>query len=172
VRVTRHFPGQRADDLEPGDFILVHGFSIGPRLVGFGQKLHHEPRYAYWTHAALYVGNGLLIEAKGRHPVQHVQLAQYEARDVVAVRFGPAATNDMRFNAVRYACAQVGRGYGYLTILTLVCWSLFGGRLTIGLSGENVCSGLVANALTRLGEIFDGDTVTQMPADLAQKYDV
>lgn len=196
-RTNAYAGGARAEGLRPGDFLLVHSYGqFAPRMIGFGQKLHHKPEYAYWTHAALVVGSAamgsivegvdiaqaetLLIEAKGHHPVRYVPLSQYDVRDYAAVRmdadWNPARPddylNDMRHNSVRYAESQLGHGYSYLTIATLSAWALFGGRLTVGMSGENVCSGLVANALTRQGELFDGDAVTQMPADLAVKYDV
>ena len=39
------------------DLILVHSHGkLAPRLIGFGQRLHHKPEYAYWTHVAVYVG--------------------------------------------------------------------------------------------------------------------
>jgi len=182
------FPA-RAGGLQPGDFVLVRSHArLAPRLIGLGQRLHHPPEFAYWTHAALYVGNARvgppwaesLIEAKGGEPVRYVPLSQYDARDYAAVRLGggPYMSDDpgyfvedeMRHNAVAYAVSRLGAGYGYLTIATLSAWALFGGRVTVGIAGENVCSGLVASALTRMGELFDGDPVTQMPADLAEKY--
>jgi hypothetical protein len=177
----------RAKGLLPGDFILVHSHGrIAPKLIGFGQKLHHDPAFAYWTHAALYVGiHGdpdfgdyeALIEAKGGQKIRSVPLSQYDVRDYVAVRFGPCAVPRCplewaRSNAVRFAESQLGHGYAYLGIMNVALWTLLGGRFTFGVSGESFCSGLVASALTRMGEIFNGEPGTQEPADLAQKYGV
>lgn len=184
----------RAAELNTGDVILVHSYAkLAPRLIGFGQRLHHDPAFAYWTHAAVYVGKapiGLpsedgyptgieaLIEAKGGEKVRYVPLAQYDARDYAAIRFqlerntySRAAEPWARGRAVEYLRSQLGGGYGYLTIVTLALWSLFGGRVTIGLSGANVCSGLAAQASMYLGEVYD-DPVTVSPADLAEKYGI
>jgi hypothetical protein len=199
VNVTRHpanagpdkslFLGDeraRATGLNPGDYILVHSHGkIAPRLIGLGQKLHHDPEFAYWTHAAVYVGDvegfappgdtvtrqDMLIEAKGGQPVRYVPLEQYDVRDYAAVRYQDVS-DEMRANSVAFLKAQLGKGYGYVTILNLAVWSLFGGRLTVGLAGERVCSGLTALSTMYLGDIYDGEAVTQMPADLAQKNDI
>jgi len=184
--VTRHPVGSRASDLKPGDFILVHSFGkLAPRLIGFGQKLHHKPEFSYWTHAAVYIGphpddekisrfydQDWLIEAKGGQKVRAVSLSQYDARDYAAVHFDLPPDSPMRENAVGFTHSRLGEGYGYWTILSLAIWSLFGGRLTLGLSGGDVCSGLAAQNVMYLGEIFSGDAVETEPADLAQKYNV
>jgi hypothetical protein len=189
----------RAEGLRHGDIILVHSHGkFAPRAIGFGQRLHHPPEYAYWTHAAVVAGqaaNGdeilpgkpvtgaetILIEAKGGQRVRAVPLSQYDARDYAAVRFFPEwhasprqlmIERAVRENAERYAKSRLGAGYGYLTIVTLTAWALFGGRVTVGLSGDDVCSGLAAKCSMYLGAIYDGDAAETMPADLAQKFGV
>jgi uncharacterized protein YycO len=167
-------PGERTAAIAPGDFILVHGLSFTPKAIRLGQRMRFRGarrEFAFWNHAALYVGNGNLIEAKGHCRVRHIPLAQYDVRHYAVVRTG-CEDMAMRQNAVKFARRQVGSGYGYLTILTLIAWSFTGGKLTIGLSGTNICSGLVARATERLGEIYDRDPETVMPADLAEAYGV
>lgn len=184
---NREYGIERAQGLKPGDYILVHSHSkFAPKMIGFGQRLHHHPPFAYWTHAAVYVGDvegwappgdtvvrkDMLIEAKGGQKVRYVPLSQYDVRDYAAVRFGDEVTSEMRHNAVRFAMSRLGRSYGYFTILTLSAWALFGGKFTFGMSGHDICSGLVAQTTMYEGEIYTGDAVDIMPADLAEKRNI
>lgn len=155
--------------LLPGDFILVHGKGVAPRLIQFSQRLRFNSDCARWNHAALYIGDGTFIEAKGGHHARRVPRSAYTGEEVREVRVGCGDTA-MRANAVAFANAQLGDGYGYLTIVGLVGWCLFGGKLTIGLSGTDICSGLVARSVERMGVIFDRDPATVMPADLAHRW--
>ncbi len=167
--------GDEADfsTIYPGDFILVHGESWAPRLIRFGQRLRFRGArapYAYWNHAALCVGGGWLIEAKGGRPVSYVELSQYKNRDYILVRTD--GCDDMRENAVDFAVSQLGHGYNYLLIFSLALWSLFGGNVTLGFSSADICSGLVARSIERLGYIFEKAPEATMPADLAEEFNI
>lgn len=164
-------PGQRATEMAVADFILVHRRGLVARLIRFGQRLRFPKEAAYWNHAAIYDGKNCLIEAKGGHHARRVSLASYDGVDylVVPINCGDEA---MRENAQSFARSQLGAPYGYLTIVALVGWIFTGGKLTIGLSGSDICSGLVARALERTGAIFTRDPECVMPADLAVHYGV
>jgi hypothetical protein len=62
--------------------------------------------------------------------------------------------------------------YGWLTILSIILTLLTGSKLVFGMVGTAICSGFVAEALVRAGEIFDKPPSHMMPADLAMHYNV
>ena len=64
---------------------------------------------------------------------------------------------------------QVGNQYGYVTIVSIALGLLTSGRLTFGLSGTEICSGL-ARMLER-GTYSWVDPPSAMPADLARFFD-
>lgn len=169
----RHLPGQPQLSLKPGDFILEHGVHLAPRIIRFGQRLRfrgEDAPFAYWSHAALAIGDGKLIEAKGQHPVRVVPLSYYDDKNYVAVY--TTGDDQMRANAVKFAQAQCGRGYGYISLFFLSLWTIFGGvRLSVG-NRRFFCSDLVAEATERLGYIYSDNPLTIMPADLAKAFDV
>lgn len=155
--------------MKPGDFILVHGKGFAPRMIQFGESLRFSKSCSYWNHAAIYIGNDTFIEAKGGHRARYTRLQDYSNEEVKIVSV-PCEDDAMRENAVIFAKSQLGKGYGYVTILSLILWCLFGGKLTIGISGTDICSGLVARATERMGFIYDRDPETVMPADLASYF--
>ena len=62
--------------------------------------------------------------------------------------------------------------YGYLTIVSLTLSLATGSRLSFGVDGQEICSGLVARALERAGEIFPEEPWHATPAGLAKFYGV
>jgi hypothetical protein len=150
-------------------------------MISFGQRLQFRgdrSPYAFWNHAAIYVGNGELIEAKGHHKVQRVPLSQYDVRHYAVIHFNlePGDSKEvmdaMRYNSVQFCEAKLGNGYGYWTILSLVLWSLTGGGLTLGLGSSFICSGLAAESTERFGETFDRDIDGLCPAHLAEHFGI
>ncbi len=62
--------------------------------------------------------------------------------------------------------------YGWPTILSIILTLLTGSRLVFGMAGTAICSGFVAEALVRAGEIFDKPPSHMLPADLASHYEI
>lgn len=158
----------------PGDFVLTHGhtaISKGIRVVQRARFRGDRRKFAYWNHAALLVGDsGEIVEAHG-HGVRKANVnREYLARQVTVVKLGYDQRD--RDQAVAYALSCVGEGYDFATILGLLGWVTFGGRLVIAVAGTEICSSLVANSLVRCGPIFPRPPITMMPADLAHFYDV
>jgi hypothetical protein len=57
----------------------------------------------------------------------------------------------LRANAVSFAQKRVGDRYGWSTIICIALKVLFKGRWNFGIEGTEICSGLAAQALERMG---------------------
>jgi uncharacterized protein YycO len=173
VQVDHCPPGTQLKDPRPGEFILTHQRAWTSRCIQWGQRLRfhgRNRRYTYWNHAALIINaKGDLIEALGSGVVLS-NIAKYAPGEYHVVRVQATAAD--RAQAVAFAQSCLGQQYGRLTILSIALALLTGGRLSFGLDGQHICSGLVARALERIGEIFDRTPSHITPADLAMHYRV
>ena len=169
-------PGISIQNPKPGDFVLTRGHEWTSVMIRVGERLRYRGdsrRFAHWNHAALFIDeNGGIIEALGSG-VQAGNISKYTPIDYKVVRLDSVSDED-RQHAVAFAqdCVKKHDKYGYLTILSIALSLLFGGRLGFGIDGQEICSGLVARALERTGEIFEDDPWHMMPADLAEAYKV
>ena len=80
------------------------------------------------------------------------------------------ASPEDRAEMAAFALEHDGDEYGYATIVSIAFGLLTSGRLTFGLAGTEMCSGLVANMLSR-GIYSWVDPPSVMPADLARFFD-
>lgn len=167
--------GETARRWQAGDIVLTHGTSLFARLIAIGQRLriHGEDRaYAWFTHAALVVGeHGELVEVTGRG-VRRSHVDDYRPCDYVVVHTG-AAPDDVK-EIVTFAdwVVAVRPRYGRATVVSIGLTLLTGAKFSFFVSGEFICSGFVARAMERTGAIFTRDPVHIMPADLAKYYSV
>lgn len=155
--------------------MLTHGHTLVHRGIRVAQTIRfrgERRQFAYWNHAALVVGTkGEIIEAQARYGVRLSSLdVEYADRHYVIV--DSCQSSEDRDEMVAFAASCVGQEYGFLTIIGLLGWVLFGGKLIIGLDGTEICSGLVAQALVRGTANFPKMPSMCMPADLAEYYDV
>ena len=179
-RFTYHIevcgPGESVANPQPGDFLLTRGEAWTSLLIRVGERLRYRGtarKYAYRNHAALLAdAQGGIFEALGSG-VQEGNISKYQEGVYHLVRLDGVSEED-RAHEVEFAkyCLGKHQRYGYLTIVSIALSLLFGGRLGFGIDGEEICSGLVARALERTGEIFDLEPWHMMPADLAAAYDV
>jgi len=145
LSVISYAPGQAEPDPKPGDFLLTHAHAWTSRLIRFGESLRYRGanrQYAYWSHAVAVVSEaGDIVEALGRG-VTTGNISKYTGTDYTYVRV--QASDADRQEMAAFARAQVGWEYGYLTIVSISLGLLTTGRLRFGLSGTEICSGLVA----------------------------
>lgn len=175
-RWERFPPGRLPTDAQPGDFILSyrqwHVFSALIRL-GQGLRVHGEDRrrYAPWSHAALVVDHGELVEMNAPGTIR-VSLADYHAVDFALVRIHATAAD--RDQAVAFAewCLEHHHEIGKLTFLSLALCLSTGCKFSFFVEGSMVCSGLVARCQERTGAIFNRTPSHVCPADLAKYYGV
>lgn len=174
-RAYRSIPeGQTVTNPKPGDFFLTHGHGPIQRLIQFGQRIRFRGatrKFANWNHAGLFVDDtGTIIESHARTGVHVAHISDYHNVEYTVVRV--TMTEADRVQVLKFARWAVGKKYGYLTDLSLAFAMLLGGRFAFSLDGQEICSGLVARALERTGEIFDRDPSRVMPADLARHFQV
>jgi uncharacterized protein YycO len=160
----------------PGDFILTHSSGIYGRLIRFGEAIRYwgaEKVFAHWSHAAIFINDaGDIVEALGGG-VQQRNISVYEGTEYVVVHLPSTTALDDRMQAVAFADFCLKDKYGWLTILSIALCLLTGAKLSFGVDGQQICSGLVAHSCERIGEIFqEGDPWQLMPADLAKHFDV
>jgi hypothetical protein len=173
--VERYEPGRKIDRTRPGDFVLTHSRHWTSYLIRFGQSLRFrgpKRKYAYWSHAALFVGTaGEIIEALGPSPGVVLQnISKYQPCEYTVVRI--KASPEDRGEEVAFARACLHEKYGILTIVSIALSLVTGTRFSFGFEGQMICSGLVARALERTHAIFKKEPSHMMPADLAQLYRV
>jgi hypothetical protein len=174
--IQKFGPGESIQDPKPGDFALTRGQEWTSFMIRVGERLRYrgpDRKYAYWNHALLFVDDkGGIVEALGSG-VTPGNISKYTPVTYHVVCLDDVSDKDRR-HAAAFAeyCAEKHEKYGYLTIASIALSLLFGGRLGFGIDGQEICSGLVARALERTGEIFEIDSWHMMPADLAAAYEV
>ncbi len=156
---------------KPGDFILIHGTNWYNRLIQFGQALRYHGKdkpYAQWTHVALIVdSDGYLIEALGNGIVKsHISKYKDFMKQIVHIE----ASNEDRQQAVAFAYSQLGDGYGWFTIVSIVFSLLTATKFSFNIDGQEICSGLVARALERTNYIPKRDASHISPCELAKQF--
>jgi hypothetical protein len=160
-------------EMQPGDFLLHHASAFHSKLIRFGEGLRFrgkDRQFAYWNHASFVVGPSAIVEALGQGIVRS-DLKKYAGSDFarVRVRWEP---HD-RDQAVAFARAMVGAKYGFATLVGIGFHMLTGGKLTIGMDGTQICSGLVARCLERGPTVFEHhDPSNITPADLARHFQI
>lgn len=176
MKAERYGPGEAAAVVRPGDFILTHRQRRPmPALITLAQRRRFRGAarpYAHWSHAALIVDtDGTLVEAEGTG-VRRSPLDKYHGNEYHLVRMDGRLDDDQRSAAARAAAGWVGDVFGYLVMLDLTVWLLTGLQLRWIRRDHQVCSGLVARALTIAGQRFARDPAFMLPADLAEAYQV
>lgn len=175
AKVERYGPGEEADDLTPGDFILTHRHNPIAQLISLGEKRRFrgaEAGYAHWTHCALVVGDdGALVEAESTG-VKRSPIARYKADEYHLVRIGPEFEPERRRQAVAYAQAQVGKAFGYFALTGAALFLITGLPFGLMRQDHQICSGLVVRALQHGELLTDLDPSLTLPADLAKAFDV
>jgi cell wall-associated NlpC family hydrolase len=98
------------DTLQPADIIVSTTRAFASEAIRFDT---HSPV----SHAALYAGNGEVVEALTQGVVRHT-LPVALADDVLAVAYrSPQMTGEIADRIVAYAASQLGRPYNFLGAL-------------------------------------------------------
>jgi hypothetical protein len=186
--------GSDSQEWHAGDFLLVHDNSRPAKFIRFGERRSyhgHDPlrdvdlkTYAYWNHAVgVTTDEGDTVQA-GPRGVVHDLPHTYQPLDYVYVHLhldtdykgftGVGKPNDQLLQAstAQYWNYNVGQPYDFFEIVGIAINQLTGGKLTLGIDGTDICSGLVAQGLERERCIFPIDAAQLMPADLAYIFDV
>lgn len=142
-------------ELIPGDIILVRGTDEHRSARHWARwlvswliaKLTDSP----YTHAAMYIGGGRIVECDVGQPVSVHQLSKYRHYDVFRVA---GATDRERAEAVSFCLSKIGAGYDYTAVVTIGLERLLRRPITWarGDPARWYCSELVAAAWRLDGE--------------------
>jgi uncharacterized protein YycO len=153
---------------------LTHGSAWTSQLIRFGEAVRYQgnrKKFAHWSHSALFISkDGEIIEALGGG-VQQRNVSVYKDTEYYVVRLNEVAAS-ARDHEVAFARHCLNQHYGVLTIISLAITLFTASKFAFGVDGQKICSGLVAQALERTGEIFQYDSWHMMPADLAEHFNV
>ena len=167
----RFGPGEEPDQVAAGDLV----FRTSPRdaiavAIICGQWTRSETRaYARWNHVMLVLDpNGRTAHATGRGLVDG-RLSSL--RDVTYGLVHLDCSDEDRAQVVAYAEHLLRKHptWGWLIAGSQLFSLLTGSRVVFGKLGTITCSGFAADALLRMGAIFDRPAALMSPADLAKE---
>ena len=145
-----------------GDVFVATGSGLFDRIVQFGQHWRFPALDAKWSHAGIIVSDaGDTVEAQASGVRTGTLTADRQVR-IIAIE--PEAS---RQKVVAIAKSRLGERYGWATIACLVLRLLPPARLTFGVDGSLVCSGLVALAMEGAGDDMGDTPADTYPAQLA-----
>lgn len=161
--------GKDATNPLPGDFILCHRRGIASALIRWGERIRFRSG-ARWSHAALIESPEVIIEALSRGVVR-TKLSHYH--DIEYILVHTQLSDQDTAQALAFAQACLGQRYGFITDFAIGLRFLTPGHgLWFGTDGTQICSGLVAQALTRGWAVFSQNPASLSPAELAEDYGV
>ena len=110
----RHLPFTRKN-INGGDFLAIdHILQVGDVLV---TKTHGELSNllipGHWSHAMIYIGNGLVVEAVGKGVVRNPLASAVLSKDEICILSPMFATEEQKEMAAAFAENQVGFPYDY-----------------------------------------------------------
>ncbi|MHA1329936.1 MAG: YiiX/YebB-like N1pC/P60 family cysteine hydrolase [Candidatus Hodarchaeales archaeon] len=150
--------------LRKGDLICVEGNTLISKLIRFFDR-------AKYTHVAIYIGDGLVIESDWGGVQTNPLLEKYQKLSWDAFR--PKCLYKTKDKAIDFALEQEGKGYDYHGLIGALLKGLF---LTNMLDHKNRfwCSELVADAYIEAGYPLTKDLNSWdvSPQDLADSYRV
>ncbi|HEY6114666.1 MAG TPA: hypothetical protein VI172_01795 [Candidatus Dormibacteraeota bacterium] len=174
ARVQRFGPGEEADEMSPGDFILAHRHHVLAGLISLAQKRRfHGPdaAYAHWSHCAVVESSGRLIEAEINGIVRS-PISKYRKDEYHLVRMDGEIAASGRQHAAAYARTRLGEGFGFLDMFGLSLYLMVGRRVRLVHGDHEICSSFVVRCLQHAGLLRELDPALTLPADLAKRFDV
>lgn len=168
MRITYHAPGEIAPPLRIGDIILTRAQTDQGKAIRIGQGLKYgfdNPAIEV-NHAALSMGDYRLVEALNGGVVR-TSLEGYTDNYYAVVHTGTLWYDQIQIKKFANNVVAAKTGYGKVHIASITLSLIVPTKLFFGISGTEICSGFVAEAMTRAGWIWDGPPAFTYPADIA-----
>lgn len=166
--------------MSAGDILLFHRptnaktFRADPLGTFFTTMIHLTTR-SRWNHAALDIGDGLMVEAVSGG----VKVNPIKSNDEIALTINvchPCPVNGYQDNdleeVLAWGTGRVGQKYGTLNAFWCGLRNVIPGSAHIKHGDSVICSELVAEALERSGHDFKKDSALMSPGDLAEHFGV
>lgn len=165
--------------LNQGDIILTGRKSQGvvSLAIKFGQRLRFgfKSPYTVWSHCAIVVDPEQFLVAEALHSGVKVNdmRKRYPKGDFAVIHAGQHVNERDMQQIMSFVQAVINSktGYGVTTFIGLAIYCLTGSKLCIQSAGTAICSGLVCDAYTRAGIIWERPPYAMTPADIAAHYD-
>lgn len=158
--------------MQPGDIILTDRKSqdFVWRAVRFGSWIRGFEERHRFGHVALVTRNDTVTEALNTGVVQRPNPYDPDDFDTVLVRpvYHPHDLEQVMDFADAVAAARWR--YSWLTIIGLGLYCATGALLIPQRAGTAICSGFVADAMTRSGIIWPRQPYSMLPADIAKHF--
>ena len=144
--------------------------------IKLGQKLRHgfNSPYTIWSHCAIVVDaeRGLIAEAVSSG-VKINGMQKYRDGDFAVLHTGQHIDQRDMQQIMSFVNAVVDakHKYGFWTFAGLAIYCLTGSKLCVQEAGTAICSGLICDAYTRSGVIWERPPYAMTPADIAKHYD-
>jgi hypothetical protein len=175
--VSYYAPGETPQGpFRTGYFYLTSSERLGSRVIQSWQTLRYkgdESTYAKWNHAGLFLGaDGQIAEALG-DGVKRRHIRDYTEPYIAVRRFPDMEDLDSeQIRRFAEAVLEARYEYSYETLAAIALQLATGSRLGFARASTAICSGFVADALTRAGYIFERPPAFTMPAELAKLFAV
>jgi len=160
-------------EFKPGDLVLCHSRGILGRSIRVAERRLQDSRYAEWNHIAildrLVDGEWYVIQAEASGVTNDKKLSSVAPGGRYEVIPLPLSAD--RSKLLKFARAQVGDAYSWLSILSAAFDMLLPDAVCLRRGDTWICSGLAAAALWFAG--FEplmklNDVYTCTPAEIAQ----
>jgi uncharacterized protein YycO len=177
-----------------GDVLLFHRPTTWAnfRRDKFGTvmtTLIHLTTRSKWNHAALDIGDGMMVEATSGgvrvnparssdeiHVVAHIAVGTHTGLGAWHCQPGDRVDNFYNGNdleeVLAWSTGRVGWKYGFLNAFWCGLRNLFPGMAHVKHGKTIICSELVSEALARAGHDFQKDYALVSPGDLAEHFGV
>lgn len=164
------------DEWRPGDLLLFHIPENIPwisNLIIKAQRLSYDHADARWHHAAVYVGDGYLCEARVHGGVQYRELDDYVGKHWIRVRRDNSMSDSEGFKLAIRAMTRLRKSYGFNEIAKLSWRAIkgFSARSPLALGPKGViCSHLYNTAYMAVAKrlLWDTDDRPIIPAELSK----
>lgn len=165
--------------LHVGDIVFTGKLSQGitSLAIKLGQRLRHgfKSPYVIWSHCAIVVDaeKGLVCEAVSSGVKINAIADRFPDGDFAVLSVGERLHPHDRGQIMDFlgAVLESKAKYGFWTFAGLALYCLTGSKLCIQKAGTSICSGLVCDAYTRAGVIWERPPYAMTPADIAKHYD-
>ena len=163
------------DDWLPGDLVLVSKVSrnlIERLIVNTQERLGHAPDDARWHHAAVYVGDRYLCEARPGGVRYHPVVESVDRNTLLRVRRNYDLTDSERFRVAIRALMRLSRAYSYDSIARSFFRPLSPRRFVLALRPRKralICSQLFHDAYAEVtaSNLVDRLDRAVVPAELS-----
>lgn len=133
---------------EPGDLVLTaHRSEKASATIRTFQSRMFMPSAAAWTHAAVYIKDGIIVEATPRRGIGRSDLHDYVGSHRIALRRAVGLAPEVRREIALDAALQLGKAYDRWMVLTFLRQALSPGFRRNELQRKHaICSQLYADS--------------------------